>query len=120
VRWPLWRVAVVEQSMAPGLRPGDWLLVRRAGWPGRQLRIGPGQVVIATHPGRPGLLLVKRVARRDAAGWWLESDNPDAVGATDSHQFGAVDPGLIEGRVLLRYRRARGEQAGNRPGDPRP
>jgi nickel-type superoxide dismutase maturation protease len=110
MRWPLWRVAVVEQSMEPGLRPGDWLLVRRAGWPGRQLRIRPGQVVIAAHPGRPGLLLVKRAARRDAAGWWLESDNPEA-GAVDSRQFGAVDPGLIEGRVLLRYHRGPG---GNR------
>jgi nickel-type superoxide dismutase maturation protease len=111
MRWPLWRVAVVEQSMEPGLRPGDWLLVRRAGWPGRPLRIRPGQVVIATHPSRAGLLLVKRAARRDAAGWWLESDNPDAAGATDSHQFGAVDLGLIEGRVLLRYHRGPG---GNR------
>jgi nickel-type superoxide dismutase maturation protease len=110
VRWPLWRIAVVEQSMEPGLQPGDWLLVRRAGRPGGQLRIRPGQVVIATHPGRPGLLLVKRAARREAAGWWLESDNPDA-GAVDSRQFGAVDPGLIEGRVLLRYHRGPG---GNR------
>ena len=33
MRWPLWRVAVIEQSMEPGLRPGDWLLVRRAGGP---------------------------------------------------------------------------------------
>jgi nickel-type superoxide dismutase maturation protease len=116
MRWPLWRVAVVEQSMEPGLRPGDWLLVRRAGWRGRQLRIGPGQVVIATHPTRPGLLLVKRAARRDVAGWWLESDNPDAPGATDSHQFGAVDPGLIEGRVLLRYHRGPGGNGFRRSG----
>lgn len=99
MHWPLWRVAVAERSMEPGLRPGDW--------PGRQLRIRPGQVVIATHPGRPGLLLVKRAPRRDAAGWWLESDNPDA-GAVDSRQFGAVNPALIEGRVLLRYHRGPG------------
>jgi nickel-type superoxide dismutase maturation protease len=115
MRWPLWRVAVAERSMEPALMPGDWLLVRRAGWPGRQLRIRPGQVVIATHPGRPGLLLVKRAARCDAAGWWLESDNAQA-GAVDSRQFGAVDPRLIEGRVLLRYHRGPGDNRFRRTG----
>jgi hypothetical protein len=52
------------------------------------------------------MLLVKRAARRTAGGWWLESDNPGA-GAVDSRKFGAVPTALIEGRVLLRYRRGR-------------
>jgi nickel-type superoxide dismutase maturation protease len=103
MRWPLWRVAVAERSMQPALWPGDWLLVRRRMRAGRRLRIRTGQLVIATHPHRPDLLLVKRAARREAAGWWLESDNPGA-GAVDSRSFGPVPPGLIEGRVLLRYR----------------
>jgi len=101
MRWPLWRVAVAERSMEPVLRPGDWLLVRRLP-PGRAARVRPGQLVIAQHPGRPGLLLVKRAGRREPAGWWLESDNPGA-GAVDSRAFGAVPDRLIEGRVLLRY-----------------
>jgi nickel-type superoxide dismutase maturation protease len=102
MRWPLWRVAVAERSMEPGLRPGDWLLVRRpvrAGWPPR---VRPGQLVIARHPAWPGMLLVKRAARREPAGWWLESDNT-GVGEVDSRTFGAVRPELIVGRVLLRY-----------------
>jgi nickel-type superoxide dismutase maturation protease len=102
MRWPLWRVAVAERSMEPALRPGDWLLVRRGLRAGRPPRIRPGQVVIARHPGDPGLLLVKRAARPGPGGWWLASDNPDA-GAVDSRHFGPVPPGLIEGRVLLRY-----------------
>ena len=110
MRWPLWRVAVAERSMQPALEPGDWLLVLRPVRAGRPPGIRPGQIVIAHHPGRPGLLLVKRAARRDGAGWWLESDNPGA-GAVDSLVFGAVAPELIVGRVLLRYgplRRGRG------------
>ena len=106
MRWPIWRVAVAESSMQPALDPGDWLLVRRTMRPGRVLRLGPGQVVVARHPGRPGLLLVKRAARREPGGWWLASDNPGA-GAVDSRAFGPVPPGLIEGRVLLRYHRGR-------------
>jgi nickel-type superoxide dismutase maturation protease len=102
MRWPVWRVAVAERSMEPALRPGDWLLVRRRMRPGGQPRIRAGQIVVARHPHQPDLLLVKRVARPEAAGWWLESDNP-AARAIDSRSFGPVSPDLIEGRVLLRY-----------------
>jgi nickel-type superoxide dismutase maturation protease len=97
VSWPpLLRVAVAERSMEPALRPGDWLLVRRT------RRIRAGQIVLARHPGRPDLLIVKRAARLVDGGWWLESDNPDA-GAVDSRRFGPVPADLIEGRVLVRY-----------------
>jgi nickel-type superoxide dismutase maturation protease len=98
VRWPLLRVEVAERSMEPALRPGDWLLVRRT------RRIRPGQIVLARHPGRPGLLIVKRAARRIDGGWWLASDNPGA-GAVDSRRFGPVPQPLIVGRVLARYGR---------------
>jgi nickel-type superoxide dismutase maturation protease len=114
MHWPLWRVAVAERSMEPVLRPGDWLLVRRPVRPGRPLRVRPGTLVVARHPGRPDLLIVKRAARREPGGWWLESANPDA-GAADSRQFGPVPAALVEGRVLLRYRRAVRSAAGGPP-----
>ena len=100
MRWPVIRVAVAERSMEPALRPGDWLLVRRT------RRIRAGQIVLARHPGRPDMLIVKRAGRQVGGGWWLESDNPDA-GAVDSRRFGAVPGALIEGRVLARYWRRR-------------
>jgi nickel-type superoxide dismutase maturation protease len=106
MRWPLWRVAVAERSMEPALRPGDWLLVRRPVRAGRPVRVRPGQIVVASHPRSLAMLLVKRAVRQLPGGWWLESDNP-AAGAVDSRQFGPVPAGRIEGRVLLRYRRAR-------------
>ena len=113
LRAPLLRVSVAERSMEPALRPGDWLLVRRT------RRIRAGQIVLARHPGRPDMLIVKRAARRMegdgevGGGWWLESDNP-AAGAVDSRRFGPVPASLIVGRVLLRYWRpgARRENAG--------
>jgi nickel-type superoxide dismutase maturation protease len=105
VRWtapkpPLLRVKVAERSMEPALRPGDWLLVRRT------QRISPGQIVLARHPDRQDMLIVKRAARRVEGGWWLESDNPGA-GAVDSRRFGTVPGPLILGRVLARYWRPR-------------
>jgi nickel-type superoxide dismutase maturation protease len=107
MRWPLVRVAVAENSMEPGLRHGDWLLVWRGMRPGRAPRIKTGHLVIAWHPSRPSLLLVKRARGRSPEGWWLESDNATAAGAIDSRSFGPVPAGLIEGRVLLRYWRHR-------------
>jgi Peptidase S24-like len=103
---PLWRISVAEQSMEPALAPGDWLLAWRGLRAGAPPRIRPGQIVIARHPGRADFLLVKRAVRREPGGWWLESDNRD-VRAVDSRAFGPVPDGLIAGRMLLRYRRAR-------------
>jgi nickel-type superoxide dismutase maturation protease len=94
--------------MEPALHPGDWLIVYRTMARGRPFRVRPGQVVVARHPGRPDMLIVKRAARRERGGWWLTSDNP-AAGAVDSRAFGAVLPSLIEGRVLWRYRRGQDE-----------
>jgi nickel-type superoxide dismutase maturation protease len=89
-------VEVRGDSMLPALRPGDWLLVRTGA------RIVPGSVVVARHP-HEDLLIVKRAARRDPGGWWLESDNQRAAGRQDSWDFGAVPEDLIVGRVVLRY-----------------
>jgi nickel-type superoxide dismutase maturation protease len=105
MHWPIWRIAVAEHSMEPALRPGDWLLVWRGIGGADRIRIKPGQLVIARNPEQPQMLLVKRAAWQEPDGWWLDSDNPRA-GAVDSNRFGLVEPRLIEGRVLTRYRRA--------------
>jgi nickel-type superoxide dismutase maturation protease len=102
MRWPIWRVAVAERSMEPALLPGDWLLVRRRMRTGRPLRVKPGQIVVARHPGDPAMMIVKRAAGPVPGGLWLLSDNPGA-GAIDSRHFGAVPGHLIEGRLLARY-----------------
>ena len=94
--WPLLRTAVEGPSMLPALRAGDWLLA----W--RTERVRPGQIVLAWHPERPDLLLVKRVAWREDGGWWLASDNA-VPGAEDSARFGPVPAGNIVAVVLFRY-----------------
>ena len=47
-----WRVAVVEDSMAPAIEPGDWLLVdpTSRGWP------RPGAVVVTSGTAAANLL----------------------------------------------------------------
>lgn len=97
------RVRVSGMSMAPTYSDGDVLLV--SGW----LGAGRGDVVIATHPHRRDLLVLKRITDvRDDRGLrqvWLEGDNPDMSRTDDSWRFGWVDSADIRARVIMRIAR---------------
>jgi signal peptidase I len=106
----IWRVAVEEESMAPALLPGDWLLLDPTcrAWPRR------GSIVVFREPGT-ATLAVKRVAARpgdrvrisqgilrladDEA--WLLGDNADP--SIDSRRYGPVPVENLVGRAWLRY-----------------
>jgi hypothetical protein len=84
--------------MAPTVRSGDRLLVRRVR-PSRAVR--PGTVVLARFPSRPDLLVVKRVRRPVPGGYWVEGDN--TLVGDDSRAFGvAVVVGRVVGRMWPR------------------
>ena len=103
------RYAIVDRSMLPTLADGDWVVALKIAGPSRV-----GDVVIAEHPRRRGMMLVKRVAA--VAGTtrpgseqpvpdghvWLAGDNP-AAGSVDSASLGPVAVGLVRSRVLFRY-----------------
>lgn len=93
VPFGLFAVLVKGPSMAPALRHGDLLLVRRGGRPVR-----PGDIVVATFRSRPDLLVVKRAVRVSAGGWWVRGDNE--LVTDDSRAYGVAD---VHARVLLRY-----------------
>ncbi|GAA0446822.1 hypothetical protein Ade02nite_85770 [Paractinoplanes deccanensis] len=90
---PLFAVLVRGPSMAPTLRSGDALLVRRGA---RHAR--PGRIVVARFRSRPDLLVVKRAVREQDGGWWIEGDN--SLVEDDSRAYGVAD---VIGRVLIRY-----------------
>ncbi|MCH1866619.1 S24/S26 family peptidase [Nocardioides sp. CFH 31398] len=84
-------------SMRPGLRPGDLLLVRYGA------RVRPGAVVLARFA--DGTLAVKRAAERRPTrtgeeGWWLLSDAPDV--GVDSRHRGPVPAVDVTGVALVR------------------
>ncbi|MEV6930428.1 S24/S26 family peptidase [Dactylosporangium sp. NPDC051485] len=88
-----WFTALVSgPSMAPTLRSGDRILVRRT------TCARPGDLVVAAFRARPGLLVVKRVERADGDGWWIVGDNP--FGSDDSSRYGTAD---VIGRVTFRW-----------------
>ena len=89
------RVVVSGESMHPGFRPGDRLLVVPV------VRARPGQVVAVRDPGQPGRVLVKRVHRVGDDRVDLRGDNAEA--STDSRHFGPVRRASVIGRVVYRY-----------------
>jgi nickel-type superoxide dismutase maturation protease len=89
----MFAVLVRGPSMAPTLRAGDALLVRRGGRPVR-----PGDVVVARFHARPDLLVVKRAVRAVENGWEVRGDN--ALATDDSRTYGAA---AVVGRVVARY-----------------
>jgi hypothetical protein len=93
--WQLVRVSGV--SMVPTLQDGDRVVVRHGA------AVKPGDVVLARFRALPQLLVLKRVGRPEAGGWWLLSDNEFAGG--DSRSHGVAD---VAGRVVLRFTRGAG------------
>ena len=92
------KVRVTGPSMAPTVRSGDRLLVRRVRSTGA---VRPGDVVLARFPSRPELLVVKRVHRAVPGGHWVEGDN--SLVTDDSRAFGtAVVVGRVVGRMWPR------------------
>jgi nickel-type superoxide dismutase maturation protease len=87
---------VTGPSMAPTVRSGDRLLVRRVRSAGA---VRPGDVVLARFPSRPELLVVKRVRHAVPGGHWVEGDNP--LVTDDSRAFGVA---VVVGRVVARLR----------------
>ena len=92
------RIVVRGPSMYPTLRPGDRILFDRLAYKVDDPQ--PGDVVLARHPSRSGVLFIKRIASSDSsslgirfqpdtgegAGYHLLGDNPDA--STDSRTLG--------------------------------
>ena len=86
--------------MAPLLEAGAEVLIN----PRAYLRTPPrpGDIVVAQHPYRADLLLVKRVAAvRENGHCLLEGNNLSA--STDSRSFGPLPPERILGRVTSRF-----------------
>jgi len=104
-RWRPFRVEVEGESMAPTLKPGDYMLAVRS----RSIR--RGALVVVEHPQRPGYEMIKRVAAIPGERvedrtlgpdeYWVTGDNEE--GSTDSRTFGPVPADAIRRRILFLY-----------------
>ncbi len=91
---------VAGDSMRPTLADGAWVVVVAP--PSRGPR--QGQVVVAVHPQRSELELIKRVVARTADGSWLWLAGDDPARSTDSDDFGPVSRSAIRAVAVARVR----------------
>lgn len=90
------RFKVVNDSMQPTARDGDYLVVDTHAYQSGQPQVG--DVVLAYHPQQRDLVITKRVASVNSKNILeLASDNP-SVGQ-DSRQFGPIPTSQVLGRV---------------------
>jgi nickel-type superoxide dismutase maturation protease len=93
---------VQEQSMAPLLHEGDFVLGDRTSYVFFKPKVG--QIVIARHPARKSMLLVKRIIKERQGLYWIEGDN--ALASKDSRHFGWVERKDIVGKARVIRKRA--------------
>lgn len=134
MRWPLMRLEIAGDSMAPTYRSGDWIVARRTSSP----RVG--SVVVATVDGCTtlkrvvalsgqtvtvdgGVVAIDGVpwddswdgATRPDGTWTLSSDEVFVLGdnrphSTDSRHHGPIQTSSVQGVAMVRYRRAQASQ----------
>ena len=80
---------VIGKSMLPTYQPGTVLF----GWRRKELKVG--DIVIAKHK---EMEIVKRIARIEEAGYFLEGDNPKQ--SSDSRTYGIFSRQAIKGVVM--------------------
>ena len=67
----------------------------------------PGDVVLASHPFKLDVKMVKRVRSiNDEGRFFLVGDHPDPTSSEDSHNFGHLDTTAILGRWTGEVKRA--------------
>ncbi len=84
------RVFISGDSMWPTLRAGDEVEFTKLTLQD-DVELNIGDLVVAIHPLKPGVQMVKRIGGFSADGRLvLLGDNPDPLASEDSHNFGPV------------------------------
>ena len=88
--------AVKEQSMEPSFKEGDFVMVDRMSYLFSRPKVG--HVVIARHPQKPDMLLLKRIVEESRGMYFIKGDN--SLASTDSRHFGWLKKDLVIGKVI--------------------
>ena len=86
-------VVIRGDSMWPTLNDGDEIEFKPIG----ESILHIGDIVVAQHPLKPTVKVVKRIFAIIESQYVLQGDNPDPLASEDSHNFGPVNRNLVLG-----------------------
>ena len=88
---------VEGDSMIPSLRSGERVLIDP------KASVEPGDVVLAQHPYKSSVRILKRLTSIEPDGrFYLSGDNP--ADSTDSRTFGSISKSDVLGKVVARLK----------------
>ena len=90
----LLQVEVIGDSMLPTFSSGQHLSFKPLD---PSTIVSDGDVVVAKHPLKLGVMVIKRVKRVENGRLFLEGDHPDPLASEDSHNFGLVSRSSVLG-----------------------
>ena len=96
-------VIIHGESMWPTFLHGDVAVFSETVLPDL---LETGAVVLASHPFKSGVVMVKRIKHRDGDLLFLEGDQPDPTASEDSHNFGLVPLSNVLGLWTGKVKRA--------------
>jgi nickel-type superoxide dismutase maturation protease len=88
------RYRVEGYSMLPTLKHGEEVLVK----PTETFQIG--DIVVANHPFKQSIIIIKRIGEISEKGLFLLGDNP--LESTDSRSFGEISQKNVLGKVVCK------------------
>jgi nickel-type superoxide dismutase maturation protease len=88
------RYRVEGDSMLPTLKHGEEVVVQ----PTETFQIG--DIVVANHPYKQSVTIIKRISEINEKGLFLRGDNPSE--STDSRSFGEVSVKNVLGKVVCK------------------